>query len=226
MKKKDALIETGIYEYIMNVKSEKIRKMILSESKVTEYKKGDIFYSNSENQDLTFVFLSGKLNFRVYVSDEVEYTLPWDNRFWYGIFRTLSSKDILEEYEMNFLEDTTVLSFPLKKIMHSEPKENIDLWMRISKMASDKHIELQSKIIERSALSTEAFFLKSLVNSGYSYENMSIQEIGYGLNINTRTLQRLIQNLEKQNLIKREKISKRIYVKDQNQVDNYLNSIM
>lgn len=226
MKKKDILVEMGIYEYIMNIESEKTRKEILSECKVTEYQKGDIFYSSSEDHDLTFIFLSGRLNFRVYINDEIEHTFPWDNKFWYGIYNALSTNEFLEDYEMNFLEKTLMLSIPLKKIMHSAPKENIELWMKVSKMAADKHVKIQSMIIERSALSTEAFFLKSLINSGYSYENMSIQEIGYGLNINTRTLQRLIQNLEKQNLIKRERFNKKIYARDRNQVDNYLNSIM
>lgn len=215
----ETLKENGIYEYIMNIEEEKTRNKILSECKIEEFKKRDFLHFFPEKETLAMAFLSGSVNMIVYVDDVADYTVTWNSDMWFGIAQALSEG--IRECEIVFQEDTRVLFFPLKDILFGNPKGNIDLWIKVSKMAARKALEIQRKIVEKGALSTEAYFLKKLVDNGYKFD-LSVQDIANNLSINLRTLQRAIQLLTKQGYIKRDSKNKSIVATSNRKVDDYL----
>lgn len=224
MEIKDLLIDQEIYPYIMNIKDDKLRKEVLSECKLLEYKTDDFIHISTENNPNALIFLSGKINLRAFINESTDYIIPWNNKYWYGALSIIAGD--WNECELFFLEDTKVLSFPLKKILHYEPKENYELWMKISKMSALALRDVQVKAIQRAALSNEAYFLTLFIENGYHFENLSIPEMAGRMKVNTRTLQRLIQNLEKEDLIVRNKMKKYIYAKDKDKIDSYYQSIL
>lgn len=218
------LKENDIYSFILNIEDKDKQKEIFSKCRVKEYRKGESIYFTPETDELTKVFLSGRVNMVVYIDDIADHTVTWNNDIWFGIANALSED--VRECEIIFKEDTKVLFFPLKDILYGNPKENIKLWMKISKMAARKALQVQRKAVERGALSTEAYFLLSLTKNGYCYEGVSVKDISHELNINLRTLQRAINLLEKGGYIKRDRSKKSISAQDKEKVDSYLASII
>lgn len=203
MNLKDVLAENEIYQYIENIRCQEKREKILSKCSVVEYKKGDIFYFSPEEEEKAMIILEGRLNIRIYVTDEKDYVVPWDNAYWLGTPWALSEKS--KELEIDIMEDAKVLYLPLKELLYADPRENVGLWMKLSKMAVKKYMDIQKKTVERAALSTDTYFMKSLAEHGYNYMGMPIQEISYELNISTRTLQRVVQGLVQKGYIERDR---------------------
>lgn len=220
----DLLIEQQIYQYIINIKNERLRKEVLLECKVLEYKANDFIYISTEKTSTALIFLSGKVNVRAFVNESTDYIIPWNNSYWFGAL-SIAAEDYTE-CELFFSEDTKVLSFPLKKILYYEPKENYKLWMKISKMSALALRDMQKKAIKRAALSNESYFLTLLIENGYQFKNLSIPELAGRMKINTRTLQRVIQKLEIKDLIVRNKVEKSIRAKDNAQIDEYYKQII
>lgn len=220
----DTLKENGIYEFIMNIQDEKERNKILSGCRIEEFKKGDFFIFLPEGETLAMAFLSGGVKMTVYVDEIADYTVSWNIDMWFGVAQALSED--IGMCEIIFKEDTKVLFFPLRDILFGNPKENIDLWIKISKMAARKALQVQRKVIERGALPTETYFLKRLSENGYCFEGVSVPEISQELNVNIRTLQRAIQLLEKQGYIKRDRSKKTICAVDNSKIDMYLEGII
>lgn len=220
---KEILTEQDIYRFIMNVKDEKLRRGLLSECKLLKYKAEDVEYISTEGRSSAYAILSGRINVRVFLNESTDYVIPWENKNWYGAMSILAED--YTECEIIFLEDTNVLSFPLKALLEAAPQENFELLMRLMKMGAKAFREVQVQNIKRAALSTEAYFLSSFKDNDYRYDGLSIPDISYLLKINTRTLQRVIQALENKNLIVRDKVKKIIYAKDRDKIDDYLESI-
>lgn len=219
----DSLKENNIYEFIMNIQDEEVRNKIFLKCRVEEYRKGDFILFLPENEPLAMVFISGEVNMVVYVDDVADYTVSWSNDMWFGIAQALSED--IGICEIIFQKDTKVLYFPLKDILFENPKENIELWIKISKMAARKALQVQRKVIEKGALSTEAYLLKKISENECYFRGFSLQKISKMLNINIRTLQRSIQILEKQGYIKRDSNKRTIYSIDEEKVVTYLKNI-
>ncbi len=221
---KKLLIEQDIYPFFMNIKDENLRKKLFSKCKIIEYKADDFIYHSTKEDNSVFIFLSGRVNIRAFINETTDYIVPWSNKYWYGALSIVA--DDFTECELFFAEDTKILSFPLKELLFSEPKENYELWMKVGRMAAQALRDIQVKSIKKAALSTEAYFLTLFIENGYHVKNLSIPEIAGRLQVNSRTLQRLVQKLEEKKLIVRNKGKKYIYAVDNNKIDEYLESIV
>ncbi len=223
MNLREVLIKKDLFKYFNNIENEAIKNNLLNKSSLNTYKKGDIIYFNPEDENV-LIFLEGKYHIRSFISDEADYIYPGSGEFWLGIYAVLGNES--SELEISFAEDTTVLSLPLKELLYSDPSKNVELWMLISKMSTKRMMHMHRKSAERLVLPTEVYFLKSLVENNYIYEGVSVQDISYKIHVNTRTLQRVVQNLEKEGLLIRDKAKKIIKVSDRNKVDTYLESVL
>ncbi len=219
MNVKDILMELDIYKYIEHITDKDVSNNIFEECRIESFKKRDVFYFEPHNEE-GLIFLNGKINLTSYVTDDIIFTGTWETEIWLGITHALGiNKD---HYEVTFLEDTDVLFLPLKKILDANPKENYELWVRISKMIAQKYLNFYTSSTRRLTLPTEVFFLKSLMENGGTFNNISIQDIAYQLHLNVRTLQRTIQNLENKKFIERSRSKKIISVISTHRVEEYL----
>lgn len=221
---KKILIEQEIYPFFMNIKDESLRNKLFSKCEILEYKADDFIYYSTQEDISALIFLSGKVAVRAFINETTDYIIPWSNKYWYGALSIMT--DDFTECELFFSEDTKILSFPLKELLFSEPKENYELWMKVGRMAAQALRDIQVKSVKRAALSTEAYFLTLFIENGYHIKNLSIPEIAGNMHVNKRTLQRLVQNLEKKDLIVRSKTEKYIYAVDNEKLDEYFESII
>lgn len=217
---KKILIEEGLYEFITSIKSEKEREVILNECKIKSFKSRDSLYFGLGEDDTTLIFLDGKISLQMYIGESSEYTIMGNKDLWIGLLEALDIDK--REFEVSFLEDTTVLYFPLKKLLYSDSEKRLELWIKISKLIASKYSKRLIKNARRNALTTESYFLTSLVENGYKYVDVSLEELSYELDIQNRTLQRIINKLENLGIIQRDKKNRSIYSVSKEKVDNYM----
>lgn len=220
MNLEEILIEKDLLKYFQNIEDETTRSSLLNKCSFNCYDKGDFLYFDPMDEKV-LIFLDGKYHLRQFISEENDYIYPGSDEFWLGLSEIIDEDNY--ELEVSFLERTSVLSIPLKELLYIDPSKNVELWMKISKMTTKRMLHLQKKSAERLVLPTEAYFLKSLVENNYKYEGLSLQDISYKIHLNTRTLQRVVHNLESKGLLIRDKNKKIIETTTIEKVDNYLN---
>ncbi len=221
-KLKEKLIKLELFKYFQNIKDSSTKKELLESCSIETYYKKDILYFKP-NEEKVLIFLSGKYHIRQFISDEADYIYPGSGELWIGLSEIVDETDY--ELEIMFTEKAEVLTIPLKKLLYIEPKENFELWIKISQMVTKRMYEYQKKSAERLVLPTKDYFLKCLAENDYSFEGISTQDISYSIHVNVRTLQRIINNLEKEKFIERNIQKKIIRATSLEKVDNYLNSI-
>ncbi len=219
MNLQETLIEKDLLKYFRNISNSQVRDNLLNKCSISKYNKGEILYFDPK-EDMAVIFLDGTYHIRQFISEESDYIYPGNGEFWLGLSEIIDEDNY--ELEVSFAEETTVLSIPLKELLYIEPAKNVDLWIKISKIATKRMVYFQKKSAERLVLPTEVYFLKSLMENNYIFEGVSVQDISYRIHVNTRTLQRIVHNLERDELIVRDKNKKIIKASSIKKVDAYL----
>ena len=219
MEIKDTLVKLDLYKYIENIKNSKDKDSILSNCNIKKCNKYDFLYFNSMEGNI-LILLSGKVNIKAYLNIDDEYTVPWDDDIWLGSSNIISNNH--EQYELTFLEDSSILFYPLKKLIKLIGDNNCDLWRRLCKLEANNHIWIKRKAAERLFLPKEIVFLKFLVQNNYSFIGMSTEDISEKINMSTRTIQRITHKFVKLNLIRKDRSNKSLHAINKEMIDSYL----
>ncbi|UUV17257.1 hypothetical protein NRK67_00005 [Fusobacteria bacterium ZRK30] len=115
-------------------------------------------------------------------------------------------------------EDSIIAYLPLEKVLDLEFKEKIAVLEKIITIGVEDHFKEFNHLLLKSIYSDEEFFIKYLENHKVLNIGTS-KEISEHLNINLRTLQRLLKKLTEEEII--EKINTKISIKDQYRLDKY-----
>ncbi len=226
MKLKDALTEAGIYDSFLEISKGASLEELEELFEIRDFKSGDVISFTEEaggKNGYVWNLLRGEAKQIFYPSGGREYIFKLSAGEWIGVPGAVSNLYILTDIE--FIEDTQVLIFPLGKMIRERPDIMAEIWERIARMMVNKFVWAAEQFIDKSSMSNEAYFLKTLANNNYSFEDTTTKVLSESLGINLRTLQRIISNLEKRELIKRDKSKNRIWVEDFESFDIYLDSL-
>ncbi len=128
----------------------------------------------------------------------------------------------IPELEITFIEETDLICMPLKDLLYTDPSKNIDLWIRIAKLMTEKLVTTFKKSGRILVLPVEVYFLRCLVENGYIFKGFSVRDVALLIGINTRTLQRIVKKYEIEGLIVREKDKKIIKASSKEVLDEFL----
>ncbi len=218
----EILKEKGLFQYFKNIEDRVLREKLIRKSTFKTYKSEDIMFFNPEDE-MAYLFLDGRYQIRSFITDTLDCLYPKCGEFWLGIPSAIGEK--VSELEITFIEETRVLALPLKELLYADSAKNIDLWIRITKLITNELAQNHMRASKRLVLPTDVYFLNCLAENNYIYEGLSVQDISYIININTRTLQRVVQNLERDGLIIRSKTKKMIRAADKDLIDKFLEEI-
>ncbi len=226
MKLNDALTEAGIYNSFLEISKAASHEELEELFEIRDFKKGEVVSFSEEaggKNGYVWNVLKGEGKQIFYPSGSKEYVFKLTEGEWIGVPGAVSNLYILTDIE--FLEDTQVLIFPLGKMIRERPDIMVEIWERIARMMVNKFVWAAEQFIDKSSMSNEAYFLKTLANNNYSFNETTTKSLSESLGINLRTLQRIINSLEKRKLIKRDKSKGRIWVDDFESFDTYLDSL-
>lgn len=213
-------------KYFNNIIDPNTRERLLRKCEVKDYIKNELIYYDSAG-DRIIIFLSGKYEIRYFMSGEKTFVFSQSGEFWYGIAPVVENDIYLSklEVEILFKEKTKILYFPLKELLNPNLAQNLELWIKVSKMLARRLNYAYSKSMKKVTLSNEGHFLKELINNQYIFKTSSLKELAYQLHINPRTLRRIVFNLEKKELIIRDKKKSYIKVRNIEKLDEYFKSL-
>lgn len=226
MKLKEALTEAGIYDSFLEISKATSHKELEELFEIKDFKKGEVISFSEEaggKNGYVWNILKGEGKQIFYPSGGKEYIFKLTVGEWIGVPGAVSNLYILTDIE--FLEDTQVLIFPLGKMIRERSDIMGEIWERIARMMVNKFVWAAEQFMDKSSMSNEAYFLKALANNNYSFEDTTTKSLSESLGINLRTLQRIISSLEKRKLIKRDKSKGRVWVEDFEVFDTYLDSL-
>jgi len=214
LKLKKAMIETGVYEYFLEISKKIPAKDVRELFKIESYRKGDIinFIEDPEENGLVWSIISGNAKQIFYPNDCTEYVVISEKGQWLGAPAIILGVHTVMDVE--FLEDTEILVFPLGKIMKERDDIMKELWEKIARDACDFFLRITFLSMARSAMTNEKNFTKYLIDHNFSIKGISTKIISEILGINLRTLQRIISKLEKRRLINRERKLNHIWIND------------
>lgn len=212
-------------------KSEVLRELELEELigtpfediiKFRDIKKGDSKFFSVEESIPTFYLLEGSIQFVIYRPEGGEFYIDLSPGDLSGINTNLSS--ILEhkfqrsfEGELVAKTDSLVAELPLEKLLSLDIENKEKLLTKILKLSVREGLERSRYLFFKSIYSDEEFLIKALENN--KLLNLTTKEISELLNINLRTLQRLLKNLVTKEIIEKNKKSFRLI--DQDKLEDY-----
>ena len=223
MKLKKAMIDTGIYEYFLEVSKKIPAEDVRQLFKIDGYRKGEIinFTENHEENGFVWCIINGSAKQIFYPDDSTEYVVISEKKHWIGAPAIIL--DVHTVMDVEFLEDTEILVFPLGKIMKERDEIMKELWEKIARDACDFFLRVTFLSMNRSTMTNEKIFIKYMVDHNFSIRGVSTKTISEILNINLRTLQRIISKLEKRNLIERERKLNDIWAIDRDILRSIIN---
>lgn len=225
MKLEKAMKDTGIYEYFLEVSKKIPAEDVRELFKIDRYRKGDIinFTENHEENGLVWCIINGSAKQIFYSGDSTEYVVISEKKHWLGAPAIILGVHTVMDIE--FLEDTEILVFPLGKIMKERDDIMKELWEKIARDACDFFLRVTFLNMAKSTMTNEKIFIKYIIDHNFSIRGVSIKTISEILNINLRTLQRIISKLEKRKLIERERKLNNIWTIDRDIFKEYNQSL-
>lgn len=226
MKLKNALIEANIYDSFLEFSKVTSDEELENLFEIRDFKKGEVVSFTEEaggKNGYVWNILKGEAKQIFYPYGSREYIFKLTVGEWIGVPGAVSNFYTLVDIE--FLEDTQILVFPLGKMIRERPDIMAGIWERIARMMVNKFVWAAEQFINKSSMSNEAYFLKTIANNNYSFEDTTTKSLSESLGINLRTLQRIISSLEERKLIKRDKSKNKIWVEDFDAFDTYLDSL-
>lgn len=214
MELKKAMIETGIYEYFLHISKKMPTKDARNLFKIKTYKKGDIINFTGDSKENGFVWsiVSGNAKQIFYPDDIREYIVISQKGQWLGAPAIISGTHTV--MDVKFLEDTEILVFPLGKIMRERSDIMNGLWEKVARDVCNFFLQITFLNMARTTMSNEKIFIKYLTDHNFSTKGVTTKIISEILDINLRTLQRIISKLEKRKLINRKRKLNHIWVND------------
>lgn len=225
MKLKKAMVETGIYEYFLEISKQMPLKEAIDLFKIESYKKGDIinFTGNSKKNGFVWSIVSGNAKQIFYPDNSREYVVISEKGQWLGAPSIISGIHPIMDVE--FLADTEILVFPLGRIIKERDDIMAELWEKIARDVCDFFLQITFLNMARSSMSNEAIFIKYLIDHNFSIQGIPTKILSEILDINLRTLQRIISNLEKRKFISRKRKLNHIWVDDIDIFNEYYHSL-
>ena len=185
-------------------------------------KEGDTKYCGIDEYIPTFYILEGNLQFIIYTPEGGEFYIDLSPGDLSGVNMNLSIAlgnrfDRSFEGELVAKQDSVVVELPLEKLIGLEFKNKSAVLERLLRLSVKEGLDRSRYLFFKSIYSDEEFLIKVLEKRGLF--NISTKELSEVLNINLRTLQRLLKNLVNAKIIKKD--SKSIRLIDQAKLDEY-----
>lgn len=212
-------------------KAEILRNLELEELIGTEFedimeivklRKGENIYCDRADKLFAQYLLEGRVQYIIYTPEGGEFYInifPGEIR---GINRCFF-RSIEEEAKANFeadllaKEDSVIAKLPLGRIFDMEFPQKEKLLQKIIEMIVRENFKHSRYLFFKNIYSDEEFLIKVL--EMYDEVKVTTKELAELLNINLRTLQRLIKNLDDAGIISRE--NKMISIIDQEKLEEY-----
>ena len=212
-------------------KGEILRKLGLDElagtdfeniMEILELKKGESIYCDRNDKLFAQYLLEGRVQYIIYTPEGGEFYInifPGEVR---GInrcfFRTLED-EVKGNFEADLLakEDSVIAKLPMGRIFDMEFPNKEKLLQKVIEMIVKENFKHSRYLFFKNVYSDEEFLIKVL--EMYDQVKVTTKELAELLNINLRTLQRLVKNLDDAGIISRE--NKSISIVDQEKLEEY-----
>lgn len=185
--------------------------------------KGTSIYYERFKKFNTYYLIEGKTQHIIYTPEGGEFYRDFFQGEIPGLSFSLSNRRSPERFrpfdvDVIVKEDSIIAYLPLEKVLDLEFKEKTAVLEKIITIGVEDHFKEFNHLLLKSIYSDEEFFIKYLEN--HKVLNIgSSKEVSEHLNINLRTLQRLLKKLIDQGVI--EKTDTKISIKDQFKLDEY-----
>ncbi len=181
-----------------------------------------IFYERFKKFN-TYFLIKGKTQHIIYTPEGGEFYRDFFEGDIPGLSFSLSNRNAPERFrpfdvDVIVKEDSIIAYLPLEKTLDLEFKGKIAVLEKIITIGVEDHFKEFNHLLLKSIYSDEEFFIKYLENHKVLNIGTS-KEISEHLNINLRTLQRLLKKLLGEEII--EKTGTKIFIKDQFKLDQY-----
>ncbi len=194
-------------DIISNLEREElIRKLpleIRQEMRIVKYKPHEVVAFDASNSDYVWRVLSGAIKIKYFTLLDHEINGEFHSGEWFGgpcsLIGFEGSVDILT------IKESVILWFPLKKMIEKYPEEMNAVWEVVAVESAKEYRKILSNIVAKLTLTNEGYFIKYLMDNNGLIEFNSLDELGEILNMNVRTLYRIIGNLKQKNLILKRK---------------------
>ncbi|ADO82029.1 Crp/Fnr family transcriptional regulator [Ilyobacter polytropus] len=176
---------------------------LMKEFKINKFKKHSLVLGSGDSSEKVMVILQGEVKVHVY-SDEggVFYGMLKKGEF-FGLISTILNRPVLPDFITT--KDSEILIFPLKKIMTTRKDIMNLIWDKIAIKTAEESVSIISKTLSRATSSNELFFIKYIEKNKGELSYSSTSELSENLNINIRTLQRIIKKLSEKEIIEKSK---------------------
>lgn len=216
----------------MKTKAEILRKIDFEELIGTKFEdmmsiekltKGTSIYYERFKKFNTYFLIEGKTQHIIYTPEGGEFYRDFFEGDIPGLSFSLSNRKAPERFrpfdvDVIIKEDSVIAYLPLEKTLDLEFKGKSSVLEKIITIGVEDHFKEFNHLLLKSIYSDEEFFIKYLEN--HRVLNMgSSKEISEHLNINLRTLQRLLKKLIGEEII--EKTGTKIFIKNQSKLDKY-----
>lgn len=212
-------------------KAEILRKLGLDELAGTEFEdimeileleKGESIYCDRDDKLFAQYLLEGRAQYIIYTPEGGEFYINIFQGEVRGInrcfFRTLED-EVKGNFEADLLakEDSVIAKLPMGKIFDMEFPNKEKLLQKVIEMIVKENFKHSRYLFFKNVYSDEEFLIKVLET--YDQVKVTTKELAELLNINLRTLQRLVKNLDDAGIISRE--SKSISILDKEKLEEY-----
>lgn len=189
---------------------------------VIKMKKGDTIYYSQDKEMTAIYVLEGKVQYVVYSPEGGEFYIDYFPGDLAGIGATLThgiENKMNRSFEADLVgrEDSIIVTLPFEKMFDMKFEGKEEILKKLIFLFAEEHFQVSEYFFHKSLYSEESFFIKILEK--HKVINKTTRELSEMLNINLRTLQRIIKNLQKAEVIVKE--HKKISIGEKNKVDKY-----
>lgn len=189
---------------------------------VINMKKGDTIYYSQDKEISAIYVLEGKVQYVVYSPEGGEFYIDYFPGDLAGIGATLSyqiKNKMKRSFEADLVgkEDSIIVTLPFEKMFDMKFEGKEETLKKLIFLFAEEHFQVSEYFFHKSLYSEESFFIK--IMEKHKIINKTTRELSEMLNINLRTLQRIIKNLQKAGVIVKE--NKRISIGEKDNVDKY-----
>lgn len=194
--------------------------------KVINMKKGDAIYYSQDEEITAIYVLKGKVQYVVYGPEGGEFYIDYISGDLAGIGAALSHqiKDKMNrsfEADLVAREDSVIVTLPFEKIFDMKFQGKEETLKKFIFLFAEEHFKVSEYFFHKSLYSEERFFIK--IMEKHKVINKTTRELSEMLNINLRTFQRIIKNLQREEVIIKE--HKKISIGKKDKVDKYKRKI-
>lgn len=189
---------------------------------VIKMKKEDTIYYSQDKEMTAIYVLKGKVQYVVYSPEGGEFYIDYFPGNLAGIGATLSHQiknKMKRSFEADLVakENSIIVTLPFEKMFDMKFEGKEETLKKFIFLFAEEHFQVSEYFFHKSLYSEESFFIKTMEK--HKVINKTTRELSEMLNINLRTLQRIIKNLQKVGVIVKE--NKRISIGEKNNVDKY-----